>query len=283
MLRSLLGAIALLALIPACRAPVLAVAYTDAPPTGPLPFTYADTADNVYLRTLRQRHRLDSVVAGATTDLQRAIAVTHWAHTRWEHSGWNEPQAYNALAILDEVAAGERFRCVEYGIVIREALQSLGLQARVVGLQTADVEKRRWGAGHVVAEVYLREHATWAFVDGQADAVPLLNDAPLSAVNFGLALRQNRNAVSLVNAGGPVTGKTRAEYLDWVAPYLHHFNTTFDARPRPTRDSVPVELNGKRMLYLVPEDAELPTVFQRKSPINAIYTYSRAAFYPTPE
>ena len=267
----------------ACRAPVRAVSYSaDADGRG-FAFAFADTTGDAYLRELRRRCRLDSVVAGATTDLERVAALTHWAHGLWEHSGWNEPAAYDARSILDEVAAGERFRCVEYAIVIREAAQALGMQARCVGLQTADVETRRWGAGHVVAEVYCREHDRWVFADGQGDAVALRNGRPLSAVELGLALREGPAEVTLLSGADTLRGEPSAAYLAWVAPYLHFFNTGFDTRPRPTRVPPGPQFDGHSVLYLVPEGEQGPRVFQRKSPVRAAYTSSLRAFYPSPE
>ena len=279
----LLTALAIVALLtPACRAPVLPVAYTHAPPTKTLPFTYADTAGNTYLRELRRSYPIEDVTASAKTDLDRVLATLHWTHQQWSHNGSNTPSEPNALTILAEVAEGKQYRCVEYGIVSSEALQAIGIPARVIGLKTADVATRKVGAGHVAAEVYLRDVGKWVFLDGQFDIVPTLDGEPLSAYEFGQAIRTRPGDVVLVDADGPVSDKRRRRYLRFVTPYLYHLDVRFDNRaglPREERRLV----DGKTSLMLVPRGAARPTVFQRKSPMDYLaYTSSPAVFYAAP-
>ena len=246
------------------------------------PFAYADTTADVYLRELRQRHRLDSVTASAKTDLARVLAVLDWTHTQWSHDGYNTPTAADALSILDEAAGGASFRCVEYGIVSSEALQAIGIPARTIGLKIARVETRWLGAGHVAAEAYLRDEGKWVFLDGQFGVVPALDGVPLNAIEFGEALRTRRDEVALLSAEGLITGKPRAQYLRFVDAYLYYLDVRFDNRPVASRDER-VRVDGKSSLMLVPAGADAPAFFQRKSPMDYLaYTSSPAAFYAAP-
>ena len=277
------GFIAVLVLAQACsHRAARNLSYDDSAPTASYPFAYADTTGDAYLRALRQGYRLDSVTAAAPTDLERVLAVLAWTHRQWDHDGYNAPPASDALTILEGAADGASYRCVEYGIVSSEALQAVGIPARVIGLKIARVQTRWLGAGHVAAEAYLRDVGKWVFLDGQFGVVPTLDGIPLNAVEFGEALRTRRDDVALLSADGPVTGKPRAQYLRFVDAYLYYLDVRFDNRPAASRDER-LRVDGKSSLMLVPAGAKPPTVFQRKSPMDYLaYTGAPADFYAAP-
>ena len=281
--RFLVLSAALLVLAQACsHRSARTLTYAADAPAEDYPFAYADATGDTYLRELRQRHHLDAVTASAKTDLARVLAVLRWTHGQWTHNGSNVPSAPDALTILAEVAEGKRYRCVEYGIVSSEALQSIGVPARVIGLKTADVATSKRSAGHVAAEAYLRDVGKWVFLDGQFGVVPTLDGVPLNAVEFGEALRERRDGVELLSAEGPVTGKPRAQYLRFVDAYLYYLDVRFDNRPVASRDKRRL-VDGKSSLMLVPRGAERPAVFQRDSPMDYLaYTSAPTAFYAAP-
>lgn len=270
----------LIAGVTACSPRLAAPAY-DTSAAAPDPgFVYADTTGDDYLRGLRHDYGLDAVTASAKTDFARVLHVLRWTHEQWDHNGSNVPSEPYATTILKEVADGKRYRCVEYGIVSADALNSLGMHARVLGLSTADVETRKYGAGHVAAEAYLRDVGKWVFLDGQFDVVPVLDGMPLNAVEFGRALAERPDEVQLVNLDGPLGPKARRSYLRFVGVYLYYFNVSYDNRARDGRERLTVD--GQPSLMLVPEGAPEPRVFQRTSPTRANYTRSVAAFYGAP-
>ena len=125
-----------------------------------------------------------------------------------------------------------------------------------------------------MAEAWLEDLGKGALVDGQFDAVVLLDGVPQSAAEVRLALDRRPGDLRVVGVSA-AGDERRARYLRWVAPYLYHLNVAFDQRygvaARPGQ------------LYLVPEGAPEPRVFQRTTPIrSAIYTRSLAAFYAPP-
>lgn len=215
-----------------------------------------------YLQTLRTEFQLEALVEDCTSDLERVQVIAHWVYNLWDHDGDNAPAERHPLFILREVQKGERFRCVEYGVVISGSLQALGIPARHLSLKTADVETRSSGAGHVVTEAYLRDLNKWVFIDGQWNVIPFLNGIPLNAVELQRALANNEKGLDL--------GLKAAQsifYRRWIAPYLYYFD---------------VWANGQHIM-LGPSGVEAPTVFQGKSPINvSIYTHDPSLFYTPP-
>ena len=244
------------------------------------PFVYP-AADSPYLTELRQRYRLDTVGGGATDDLQTVLALLNWTHRQWSHNGSNVPSKSDALTILAEAATGQQFRCVEYGIVSRDALASRGYRARVLALKTAKVETTRQGAGHVLAEVWLPQYQKWALIDGQFNVLPLLNDRPLNAVELRAAWTADE-AVQLVDQRGSLSERRANNYRRFLNDYLYFLDVGFDQRS-PADRSARQLYDQKTGLMLVPLGAAEPRVFQRKSPIDhLVYTHSAAAFYAAP-
>ena len=254
------------------QAPGIALAFaTTLEPAGTYQFRRSSPNDE-YLTTLRTTYKLDDLVAGKKTDFERVQAVCAWVHQQWKHNGNNLPQHHDPVSILQEAAQGKQFRCVEYGIVLTGALTALGIPARTLGLEMADVETSKSGAGHVLAEAWLADQRKWMLVDGQWDVIPLLNGVPLNAVELQKALAEHQPGLAVAS---PV-GTSIRRYSRWIQPYLYYFDTALDGRIG-TRCAL-----GN--LFLVPLGTPNPTRFQGGQPVkNRLYTNSVATFYAPPE
>ena len=216
-----------------------------------------------YLTTLRSEYSLEELVAHAVSDIERVAIVTDWVHNLWQHHGSNAPKEGHPLFILREVAKGERFRCVEYAVVIEGCLQALGIPARTLGLKMKDVETRASSAGHVVTEAYLKDMDKWVMIDGQWNAIPFIGSTPISAVELQAAIALKDRELTF-----PKLSRSRGLlYKKWMSPYLYYFDVT---------------LNGTRIM-LAPEGAKEPTVFQQKWPLTVdVFTHSVRDFYARP-
>lgn len=245
-------------------------------------FFYSDTLDNKYLRELRQGYKLDSLTDNSDSEFEKIKIILDWANRQWEHNGSNNPSNPDALTILKEAQSGNKFRCVEYGIVTSSALNSIGINARVLGLKTRDVERVKLGAGHVVSEVYSTVLNKWIFIDPQFNVIPTLNGEPLNAVEFQKAILNDRDNLKLVNLKGEVAAEVSENYTNWVAKYLFYFDVLFDQRigNEPRYKSI----NGMTKITLVPIGEKEPKVFQRHNKIDySFYTNSLNDFYRSPK
>lgn len=241
-----------------------------------LQFWYEENKNNQYLNTLRAKYPIDSIVKDAKNDTERAMKITNWVHNQWKHNGSNTPQKSDAISILEEVKSGKNFRCVEYGIVTSACLNAIGLKARTLGLRMKDVETIRSGAGHVLLEVYMNDLKKWVMLDGQWDAMPVLNDVPLNAVEFQKAIAEHYDQLQIRS----LSGTPKRHYVKWIYPYLYYFTFSFDNREGiETRNKV----QDKLALMLVPSGAKNPTIFQINSKIDyCLYTNSINDFYGKP-
>jgi hypothetical protein len=245
-----------------------------------LMFKYPDTLNNVFLRELRNEYKLLELTQNKSEDIDKVLSVLNWTHNQWRHNGSTEPSKSDALTILKEAKEGKMFRCVEYGIVLTSALQSLNFKARVVGLKTADVETKKYGAGHVLAEVWIPQFNKWVLIDGQFNVMPTLNNIPLNAVEFQQAIAANK-AYKLIDVNGELSRMKTKVYTKFVFDYLYFIDARFDNRNDPVDQRVDYE--GKSTLMLVPLGVKNPTIFQVKYSLeNVFYTNSVSDFYHNP-
>lgn len=256
------------------------VSYDSVNENKSIAFYFPDTLNNFYLRQLRNDYSLLTLLSSQKNDLEKILSVLNWTHKQWKHNGSNEPSKSDALTILKEARAGKKFRCVEYGIVSTSALLALNYKARVVGLKTRNVETKRFSAGHVLAEVWMPEFKKWALIDGQFNVLPVLNGVPLNAVEFQLAIAQKKD-FKLLDVNGEVSTLRKKIYLSFVYDYIYYLDVKLDQRIVSKEERKTVD--GKSHLFLVPNGAKNPSVFQRKYPIDyALYTNSVKDFYREP-
>jgi len=243
-------------------------------------FVYPDTINNQFLGQLRNENNLLELTKNCKTVLEKVLVVTNWANKQWKHNGNNEPSKSDALTILKEAKQGNKFRCVEYGIVLASALNSIGVKSRVLALKTKDVEIVKAGAGHVLAEAYLDDLKKWVMLDAQFNLVPVLNDVPLNAVEFQQTIVRQAK-FKLIDKNGKVVGKRFKQYMGFIPQYLYFFDYAFDQRSVARDDKLTV--NGKKKVMLVPLGAQNPSVFQINSKIDyCLYTNSIVDFYRVP-
>lgn len=227
--------------------------------------------ESEYLARMKEEYKLEQLVADVDDDFVRVKLISSWVSGLWDHHGSNTPEKNDPISIVSEAEEGERFRCVEYSIVVNGALNSLGIPARTVSLKTKNVQWTLWGAGHVVVEAYLEDLGKWIMIDGQWDVIPVLNGTPLSAIELQQAL------ASEYTSGLGVASLTEAnadEYFKWIEKYLYYFDVALDKR-------VGVEREPGRLM-LTPIGAMEPKRFQIFFPLdNMTYTSSIDDFYPT--
>lgn len=105
-----------------------------------------------------------------------------WVSKQWEHNGWHAaPDTLNSLGILKSAHNdGQEYRCVEYGIVLNDILNSFGYTARTVGLKHLDVDYGGAGMGHVATEVWSNNLNKWIFLDPQFGIYAHKENVPLN-------------------------------------------------------------------------------------------------------
>lgn len=196
----------------------------------------------------------------SVSDYDKAVTILKWVSGLWRHNGMNKAEKEDPLYILDRVIHhGERFRCVEYSIVINACLLAIGLESRVLYLKMKNADEMNSYAGHVGCECFLREMDKWIFVDGQWGAIPIKNGIPLSVYEFSTAISNNNKKLE-INWINNVYGSTAEKYIKWIKPYLYYFDCYY------------VSLEGSLVhVMFVPKNAKELSAFQKTKKINVDY------------
>lgn len=101
----------------------------------------------------------------AGTAWETAVATLDWSTYRWRHANAHM-EIDDAVACLQRVDEGQRFACVEYSLVLSQALNAVGIPARRLSLRQQDYHLGL-GRGHVVSEAWIDDLARWVVFDGQ--------------------------------------------------------------------------------------------------------------------
>ena len=225
-----------------------------------LDYTFTGSSEP-YLKELADFVDLGSIIADAGNDLERTALITGYVSGLWNHDSRNTPSSNDPLTILREVKEGERFRCVEYSIVLHGLLSALDIPCRFINLRQLQPELTN--DAHVVCEVFLRDLRRWILVDPQWNRIPIIREIPASTVEL-------QQAVASADSNISYYGKGRdSRYTRWMARYLVYMHTNPDCRVGVT------SFNHKNIL-LVPVNAPIPAYLSKWHAENK-YEISRSS------
>lgn len=162
------------------------------------------------------------VPAAAGTAWQTAVATLAWVTRRWTHADAHM-EIDDAVECLRRVDAGQRFACVEYSLVLTQALNALAIPARRLSLLQQDYHVGV-ARGHCVTEAWIDEKCRWVVLDGQNGFYWTSRDGePLGAIEL------QRAALSLAPRPGLVTvGEMEFSAADaslWLSYFAHVIST----------------------------------------------------------
>lgn len=128
--------------------------------------------DLSYLKELREYTHNHGFNPEGESEVKFVSSTLAWVNRQWAHDGLNQPPPNSrALEILKSVYENQqKYRCVEFGIVLSEVLQSEGFVTRTLALRSQDVAYGGMGQGHVAMEVWMNSLNKWVFLDGQFGA-----------------------------------------------------------------------------------------------------------------
>ena len=206
-----------------------------------------DAAEYVRLREyLAPRVRLGE------EELDAIQQLADWVSRRWQHDAHGvAPLQFSAVDILQAAERGQRYSCTEYSKVLRDSLVALGFIARVVTLQSTDIEYGPPGTAHVLVEVWSNQLQKWIMVDPQWGLYPRDGTRWLDVLElYRLKKAGKLGRVAMVPVASvqrrPSEAQLRAlgeEYRAFVSGYLGYL-------------SVPLRADRERIHLLFPLDGQ---------------------------
>lgn len=139
-----------------------------------------DAFDNPKLKALRERYRLDEVVAPGRDEFERQLLLLDWANHQLRKFGKPTSPARGALDILAANEAGNTFFCAHYGDVFVSAAAAMGWVDRAMALRRPD----NIGSGsteHTSTEIWSNQYRKWVMLDPTFAMYVEKDGQPLSA------------------------------------------------------------------------------------------------------
>ncbi len=167
-----------------------------------------DSFDNPKLAELRQRGRLDEVIAPGEDEFERQVLLMDWTHRQFKKFGRPSTNCHGALQILQAIDEGHTFFCAHYADVLVSAAASLGWVDRSLALRRHQGANKNGGSTeHSVTEIWSNQHRKWVMLDPTSNMYLEKDGVPLNAFE----LRQEwfyRGGTNLVF----VVGQERKKY-----------------------------------------------------------------------
>lgn len=225
-----------------------------------------------YLQDLKKYIVAHGFKPNEKSEFEFALSGLAWVSSQWDHDGMNEPpKGARAIDILQLVHnKKEKFRCVEYGTVLTEVLQSYGFVTRKLALRSKDSAYGGFGQGHVAMEVWLNDLGKWIFLDGQFGTYLTLPGHREPLNYFEVFTEKSKGKwddleVHFVNAKD-ASKKAASDYKEFLKNYFGHIAVT-SKKDAPT-------------ISLKLESKDSPISFQGTAVDNIIFTADAKVMYP---
>ena len=167
-----------------------------------------DSFDNPKLAELRQRGRLNEVIAPGKDEFDQQVRLMDWTHRQFKKFGRPSTNCHGALQILQAIDEGHTFFCAQYANVLVSAAASLGWVDRPLALRRHQGANKNGGSTeHSVTEIWSNQHRKWVMLDPTSNMYLEKDGVPLNAFE----LRQEwfyRGGTNLAF----VVGKERKKY-----------------------------------------------------------------------
>lgn len=172
------------------------------------------------------RAQLPSPVASAW---QTALNLLAWVTSRWRHANAHM-EIDDAVECLRRVDAGQRFACVEYSLVLSQALNAFGIPSRRLSLRQANYHVGL-GRGHVVSEAWIDDLNRWVVLDGQNGLYWTGGDGgPLGAVELQRLFLDGGPRPGFVTVGAELSA---GDADSWFSYFAHVTSTAGSWSPGP--------------------------------------------------
>jgi hypothetical protein len=165
-----------------------------------------DSYDNPKLKSLRERYKLDDVIAPGKDEFEKQILLMYWVNDRFTKFGRPTSEARGALDVLTAVENGHTFYCTHYCDVLISGSASLGWVDRAIGLKRPnDLGEGFWE--HSVTEIWSNQYRKWVLLDPLFALYAMKDGVPLNAYELRQEWYYNegKNVIFVV-------GKDRKEY-----------------------------------------------------------------------
>src|SRR3989441_7998945 len=139
-----------------------------------------DSYDNPKLKELREKYKLDEVVAAGKDEFDKQVLLNDWVHAQFKKFGRPSANPKGALEILKCVEEGHTFFCAHYADTLCSAAASLGWVDRTLALRRHQDYPNAGSPEHSTTEIWSNQYRKWIMLDPTGNLVVEKDGLPLN-------------------------------------------------------------------------------------------------------
>lgn len=141
-----------------------------------------DSSTNPKLKELRERYKLEEVVAPGKDEFEKQVLLMDWTHRQFKKFGRPSTGAKGALEVLKAIDEGHSFFCAQYAEVLVSSAASLGWVDRPLALRRHQGGNKNGGSTeHSVTEIWSNQYGKWVMLDPTGNMHLEKDGLPLNA------------------------------------------------------------------------------------------------------
>lgn len=139
-----------------------------------------ESAENPKVKELRERYRLEEIVAAGEDEFEKQLLLLNWAHNQFTKFGHPSTGAKGALEILEGIEEGHTFFCTQFAQLFVSSAASLGWVSRPLALRRHQGVSEGGTSEHSTTEIWSNQHAKWIMLDPTSNFYLTRHGVPLN-------------------------------------------------------------------------------------------------------
>lgn len=140
-----------------------------------------DSCENAKLKELRERYKLEEVVAPGRDEFDKQVRLMDWTHRQFKKFGRPSSNASGALEILRAIDEGHTFFCAHYAKLMVSCAASLGWVDRELALRRHQGVAKGGSSEHSTTEIWSNQYGKWVMLDPTSNMYLEKGGLPLNA------------------------------------------------------------------------------------------------------
>jgi hypothetical protein len=140
-----------------------------------------DAYDNPKLKELRERYKLDEVIAPGKDEFDQQVLLMEWTQRQFKKFGRPSANPKGALEILSDIQQGHTFFCSHYAKVFVSSAASLGWVDRELALRRHQGTAKGGSTEHSSTEIWSNQYRKWIMLDPTSNMYLEKDGIPLNA------------------------------------------------------------------------------------------------------
>lgn len=140
-----------------------------------------DAYDNPKLKELRERYKLDEVIAPGKNEFDQQVLLMDWTHRQFKKFGRPSANPKGALEILRDIEQGHTFFCAHYAKLFVSSAASLGWVDRELALRRHQGTATGGSTEHSSTEIWSNQYRKWVMLDPTSNMYLEKDGIPLNA------------------------------------------------------------------------------------------------------